>query len=63
VIPRIRATVLHSTRAGAALLSGGERETTMGRALQWSTRSMRASPMSSLIGTMTSGARWLVAAE
>ena len=40
-------TVPHSTRAGAALLSG-ERGTTTRRALEW------------LRGTVTSGARWLV---
>jgi len=47
VIPRTRAAVPHSTRAGAALLSGGERQTTTERELEWLTRSTRA--------------RWLVA--
>jgi len=35
----------------AALLSGGERETTTSRALEWLRRSMRALPTSLLMGT------------
>jgi len=47
-MPRTCVTVPHSARAGAALLSDGERGTTTRRALEW------------LRGTVTSGARWLV---
>ena len=38
VMPRTRAALLHSARAGAALMSSGERETMTGRALEWLTR-------------------------
>jgi len=51
VMPRTRAALLHSARVGAALMSGGERETMTGRALEWLTISMRALPTSLLTGT------------
>ena len=59
-MPRIHAAVLQSVRARAAFWSGRERETTKERALEWLTRSMRASL---LAGTVTWGARWLVVAQ
>ena len=49
---RICAALLHSARAGAALMSGGERETMTGRALTILMRSLRTSL---LTGTVVSG--------
>ena len=58
-MPGTRAAVPRSGRAGAALLSGRKRKTTMVRELE---RSMKASPTSLLMGTAMLGERWLTAA-
>ena len=62
VMPGTRAAVPRSGRAGAALLSGRKRKTTMVRELERLTRSMRASSTLLLMGTATLGKRWLTAA-
>ena len=53
-MPGTRAAVPRSGRAGAALLSGRKRKTTMVRELE---RSMKASPTSLLMGTAMLGER------